>query len=183
MRSRHLAPLSYVRAQRTILVAACLAAACQNPPPAGAPFGEPSAPEGMQSAPPDWLGCPPAAGELAYRVDFTRRAGAEGPRMAEIAVQTSADLAFASSLALDAATRAGKQVIVQQGASGRLRVVVFSSGNVDRLDTGPLACLRFRPVASGAAHASIDYDGSQFAPSIHVPDESTLALERMEVAP
>jgi len=112
----------------------------------------------------------PAA--LEWRLEVALPGTLQGPRMAELFVRHTPDVAFDSATALDAVTRVGKQVLVQPAGDGRLRVLVFSSGNTERLGSGAWVNLRFR----APAQVSVVYEEGAFAPSETQVTPSTVAL-------
>jgi len=82
----------------------------------------------------------------------------------------------------EAATRAGKQVVVQERPGGLVRLVVFAGGNLARLDSGPLASLTFETTGEGPDTLELLYDRSAFAPALLVPRPDTLTLSPLEEA-
>ncbi len=138
-------------------------------------------PAGDKSAPP---APPPAAGAIDEATDslaltvveetpavlvldltYTRREGQAGPRTMELFVDYDAErLAFAGSSALAALQAAGKELVVQDRA-GALRLIAFATTNVARLDSGPLARLRFTRKGSGPATLGLRAEPPVFAPA------------------
>ncbi len=120
---------------------------------------------------------PPAAGatlslqraivnEALITVDlhYARAADQPAPRVAEIRVEyDAAALAWEGFDALDAATAANKQVVVQD-KDGSLRVILFAADNTATLDSGPLARLHFRRLSDTAAALSFMDHQPTFAP-------------------
>ena len=68
-------------------------------------------------------------------------------------------------------------------AGGRLRVLVFSGGNTQRLDTGPLVRLTFERTGGGGGEDGLEvlYDQSAFAPAALYPRPETGALTPVPV--
>ena len=125
-------------------VAVCLmvwVTGCQEAGPAGTQAA--SGTDGSVSAP---LGLslraeardPGGVVTLVYRA----AAGRPGPRVAEIWLQPSDGLRLTRATAGTATTAAGKRLVAQQ-EDGRVRLVIYSSDNVLRVDSGVLARLTF----------------------------------------
>ncbi len=110
-----------------------------------------------------------AAGESAdlvtVRLDYRRRAEQEGPRAAELFVALSDNLAYDSSEAGAAALAAGKQLVVQDKGGGELRVLLFGTQSLDRLDSGALLSLDLRRTGAGPATVEVLDRQPLFAPA------------------
>jgi len=100
--------------------------------------------------------------------------------MAEVILRHGAGLRFLGATPLSAASSAGKSVVVQERPGQRLRVVVFSGANLERLDTGPLVHLSFEASGGGDAALEVAFDESAFAPATLYPRPETLELSRSE---
>lgn len=120
---------------------------------------------------------PVAPDEVLRIVHFTAAPGITPPRMAEVIVQHSEDLALVESTALDGAVTGEKQVVAQARSGGKVRLVVFSSSNLNPLGAGDWAALRFRKVSSGPADVAIAYDRTAFAPAALTPGPDNLRID------
>lgn len=98
--------------------------------------------------------------EVDIRVAYVPAAGREAPRMAELRLALSDGLEFVRAEAGDAG--AGKRLVAQQPQADRLRLVVFSTENLDTFSAGVLAKVTFR--RSGAARIRLLRDKPIFAP-------------------
>jgi len=83
------------------------------------------------------------AGAVSVDLYFTLGANQTAPRMMELFVEPSLGLDFVDGEALAATTSAGKDLTVQAQADGTVRVLIFATGNLNTLGSGPLARLRF----------------------------------------
>ncbi len=113
----------------------------------------------------------PAESELSLHTDddalivsYARGSEATGPRVVELFIRHSEHLVFDSAVAGDAATAAGKELIVQERDAQTLRVLLFSSSNALSLDTGTLATLRMKRSSAAPAQAEILLGQPMFAP-------------------
>ena len=96
---------------------------------------------------------------------FNRGDIEEAPRMMELRLRLSG-LRYVKSEPLSAATAAGKELVVKDEDDGTLRTVLFATGNLNRLDTGPLVRYRLARVGSaGAARVEILSQRPVFAPA------------------
>ena len=167
------------------LLPACDDGGPQEPVPLPGPAG-PAAPDGPgQPAAPEQPGAPETPGQpetRAWQLTVTRPADTEGPRMAEVILRHGEGLRFLEAQPGLAASRARKQVVVQERPGGQVRVVVFSGGNLEQLDTGPLASLSFSRSGEGPETLEILYERSAFAPALLYPRPETLQLEPLEEA-
>lgn len=92
-------------------------------------------------------------GKVAVDLLFAKDEDKPGPRMMELFIRTSAGLTWVSSEVLSATTDAGKQLVVQAPADGTVRVLVFATDNLNRLESGPLARIVF---ASGGENGNLE---------------------------
>lgn len=150
--------------RETIIILMLMTAACAGSTEA-AP--EPTPPDG----PADEVGSsrvwiePLAGDETRFELRYARGAAKAGPRVAEVMIDRSANLELVGYQAGDAATLAGKQVVVQEPSPDQLRVLLFSPSSITELGSGVLATLQLR--RSGAAGATLDLNTSKpiFAPA------------------
>lgn len=103
-------------------------------------------------------------GRCAVDLFFTRAPERPGPRMMELFVRPSGGLTYLEAETLAAATLADKQVVVQQQEDGTLRLLVFATDNLNRLDSGPLVRLAFS-VSGGQATLELLERRPIFAPA------------------
>jgi len=96
-------------------------------------------------------------------LSYVRGTSAEAPRVVEMFVRHSENLSFESVTPGDAATAAGKEVIVQVKDAQTLRVLLFSSSSTKTIDSGTLATIHLDR-NPGRAHAEILLDKPLFAP-------------------
>lgn len=96
-------------------------------------------------------------------LSYVRGEKVEGPRVVELFIRHSGNLSFESVTPGDAATAAGKDVIVQAKDPQTLRVLLFSSSNTTSLESGTLATIHLSRVY-GKARAEILLDKPMFAP-------------------
>jgi hypothetical protein len=92
---------------------------------------------------------------LDVALDYRRGDGQAGPRAAELWLSHSADLTFEDAQPLAAVQAAGKRLVVQQAAAGELRLVIFGTQDLTRLDTGPVGRLRFLRASAGPARLEL----------------------------
>ena len=97
-------------------------------------------------------------------VMFNHNPDKEQPRMVELILQHSSNLEYYSSTAGDATVEAGKTLVVQKRSNNKLRLIVFSNANLNRLNSGKIATLQFRVLESGTAELKMLNDGPVFAP-------------------
>lgn len=112
-----------------------------------------------------WLQADPAGDMVAVAVHYARGAASAGARVAEIVIDRSTNLELVESAAGDAATAAGKQVIVQEPDSAHLRILVFSSASTTELSTGEVATLHLRRTSNSTATLDLNTDKPIFAPA------------------
>lgn len=150
---------------RGLLCAAllALAAGCAQEEPAPTPAPEAAAAPRQEDAPQDTT-LALLAGEVndqeaVVKLRFQRHPGLEGPRAAEIFLQTSDNLRLAQGQSLQAAQEAGKELVVQEPSPGLLRVILYATANLEPIDSGELAALRFQ--RTGPGRASVDFVSGQ----------------------
>ncbi len=177
-----------------ILASAALAlalAACSKPAPAH-PEGLPSAhpgrstpahperstpahPERSRRTPanaiehlPPVLGLQPQPtvvdGEVAVTISYARPADEPAPRLAEFHFQVGSGLTFVRAEPLDAVVKAGKQLVAQVHPGNVLRLLIFSTANLNTLDSGPLATLVFQRTGTGPTTLDLLDQRPIFAP-------------------
>lgn len=95
---------------------------------------------------------------------YYRRADQVGPRSVEILLDTSSNLIFLSSRTEQAAEKADKRLVVQEQEDG-LRVILFSTTSLERIDTGFLVSLSFGRDDPEPATLALRNPGSLFAPA------------------
>jgi hypothetical protein len=100
---------------------------------------------------------------LVLHVDFASTQSAS-PRVAEIWVAHADGIVFESAEAGDSLTRAEKQLVAQE-RDGRVRLVVFSAGNTNSIESGTIAELRFRRNGAARARFEILSESPIFAPA------------------
>jgi hypothetical protein len=98
--------------------------------------------------------------ELAYEP-----ADAVQPRVAELRVQLSSDVTFASATAGDALTDAGKELISQVEPGNIVRLVALSAGSATTIGGGTLATISISRKGSGPSSAELLLDRPLFAPA------------------
>lgn len=101
--------------------------------------------------------------ELTLKYSGPTKAGT-APRVAEVIVEHSENLVFASSKAGNAAVDSGKDVVVQEKDSRHTRIVVYSASSLQGLANGTIATLSYTRSGAGAATASISTERPIFAP-------------------
>lgn len=69
--------------------------------------------------------------------------GKQGPRVVELMLQSSDELKLTQHEAGPATLGAGKDLHVQDKGNGQIRLLILSSSNVNELESGELATLRF----------------------------------------
>jgi hypothetical protein len=105
-----------------------------------------------------------ADGPDAVALHFTRHPERPSPRMMEIRVTYPSELlAFRGAEPMGAAESADKRLIARD-EGGAVRLVVLSTSNLIRLDTGPVARLRFHRIRAGAAELALERRERVFAP-------------------
>jgi len=102
---------------------------------------------------------------VTVHVAYNRLAGQEGPRVVELHLRHSANLAYDSAEPMSAASAAGKRLVVQDRGDGTLRVLLFGTQTLDRLDSGPLLKLALRRLDDAAATLEVLGDKPVFAPA------------------
>jgi hypothetical protein len=103
--------------------------------------------------------------EVVVDLHYTRVAGQLGPRMMELFLEPSAQLNLLGSEGLGAVLAAQKQLVVQEAEAGSLRVVVYSAGNLNELQSGPLARFRFQAPKDGSVTLKLLDRRPLFAPA------------------
>jgi len=103
--------------------------------------------------------------EPIVRIHFVRDAQRPGPRVIELKLDHSDNLTFVGASAGAALLAAGKQLVAQVPAPGRLRLVALSTGSMDEVMSGDLVELRFRRSGTGTATVDFEGDGPVFAPA------------------
>jgi hypothetical protein len=131
---------------RIIIILACLVSGCADP---AAPSDEASAPpaEGLSLR-------GPATPSGTLEVVYGPREGHPGPRVAEIWLRPSEGLDFVAAQPGPAALAAGKQLIAQ-AKDGKVRLVLYSADNLNRIDGGVLATVEFTGATPGAEVALV----------------------------
>ena len=112
--------------------------------------------------------------EVTVDVMFFREDNRPAPRMAEIHLKTSANLAYGEVRVGEAAQSAQKDVIGQVRPGHQVRLSVFSSANLNTLNSGVLAQVVFEVLNSDAEEAQIEFVPSD---AILAPAESGEGLE------
>lgn len=102
--------------------------------------------------------------------------GVPGPRMAEIFVRHGGGLEFAGVDRMDAVLNASKDVVAKVQPNGLVRLVVYSSGNLNRLPAGRWLTLHFNQVGSGSSNVELAYDRTAFAPADVTPGPTNLRV-------
>ena len=102
---------------------------------------------------------------LSVRLDFNRRPGKQGPRVAEILLGHSDNLAFVSAEAQGAVTAAGKELVAQARDGGVVRLVNVGTASLTELESGPLARLDLRKTGTGPATLKVLPEMPIFAPA------------------
>ena len=99
--------------------------------------------------------------ELVYH----RQADQPGARMMELHLSHSANLAWRSVQEGEAAERADRDVVVQAKDAATLRVVIYGTTSLERMDSGTLARLTFARIAPGTARLELLPQMPLFAPA------------------
>jgi hypothetical protein len=94
-----------------------------------------------------------SAARVVVDLYYQRQADQPAPRAVELFLKASEGLLYEESERLSAAEAAGKRLVVQSNGLGPLRVTLFGTESLDRLDSGPLA--RFTFHRSGGARATL----------------------------
>lgn len=97
-------------------------------------------------------------------LDFVGAKGKQGPRVAEIIIKHSPNLLYNDVIEGSAVNAANKQLIAQKKSNSELRIVILGQ-NVNTLDTGRLATIRFKRLNQDKARVEISTDKPIFAPS------------------
>ncbi len=95
-------------------------------------------------------------------LEYRRRPEQPGPRVAELQLALTG-VEFQAATAGDSASRAGKQLVAQP-SDGRLRLVLYGTGSLERLDSGTLAQLTLRRTGP-VGRLELLSDDPVFAPS------------------
>jgi hypothetical protein len=98
-------------------------------------------------------------------LSYARKPHLEGPRAMEIILNYEGALSFGSSRALGAALAADKDVVVQEREAGVLRVILYASDNLNRLDSGDLVELSFARSSQGSGAVDFVTEETKLAPS------------------
>ncbi len=101
--------------------------------------------------------------QQVIELQYQRQADGEGPRAVELFVQYPQEWTYEKVDALPAVAEANKRLIVQEKEQGLLRVIIFASTNLDRIDTGGLAAFHF-DTKNQAGEVSIRDQMPVFAP-------------------
>ena len=88
---------------------------------------------------------------VSFALYYVRRPNQHAPRTVELMVDFPASMSFMGATPLSAVTLASKELIVQQPSPGVLRVVILAAGNLNYLETGPLARFSFKGEHNGGA--------------------------------
>lgn len=111
-----------------------------------------------------WLSAQTAQdGALEVSVNFSLEAGKSGPRVAEIFLRHSGNLKYESFKKGGAVLDAEKQLVVQPTKDG-LRAVIFSSANLENLESGALVQYRFTKTDDSPATLEVMTEKPIFAP-------------------
>ena len=107
-----------------------------------------------------------AGDEDRLTIQYVRGTSARhGPRVVDLLIAHSDNLSFVSAQPGPAATAANKMVIVQKASRTKLRVLLFSGGNTNELDSGLLTTLRMQRTDERPARAEILLERPLFAPA------------------
>jgi hypothetical protein len=104
-------------------------------------------------------------GSPSVELSYHRQEGQRAPRTAELFISYPEMLRFVGSEALSSVRSAGKDLIVQEHVSGVLRVIIMGTGNLNTLESGPLAQLNFEGRLEDGQSILIQERRSYFAPS------------------
>ena len=144
-----------------LLVCACAEQVAKAPAPEPTPSGE--AAPGLAGTTLELRAAESEGADAVVDLHFTRGDSAKAPRMMELRLRLHG-LRYVSSEALSGVTTAGKELVVQDD-EGVLRTVVYATGNLNRLDTGPLVRYRLvREASAGEARVEILSQRPVFAP-------------------
>ena len=103
--------------------------------------------------------------QLVVDVLYAPRAEQPGPRAVELHLRASPSLTYVSGSALEAASRAGKQLVVQGADTGALRVLLYGTGSLDRIAAGALCRLTFSRAPGQPATLELQPHMPVFAPA------------------
>lgn len=103
--------------------------------------------------------------QLAVDLYYQRPEDNPGPRMMELFVRPSPGLKYLSSEPLAVVTSAGKQLVTQEQEDGTIRLVVFATSNLNRLESGPVARLVLARQGQGSQSLELVDQRPVFAPT------------------
>ena len=98
-------------------------------------------------------------------LSYTRREGQVAPRTAELFVSYPEALNLSEFSAGEALRLASKELIIQSPSPGLLRVVIMSTGNLNTIDSGPLAYLSFDGPSPALSEVYLQARRTYFAPA------------------
>lgn len=101
---------------------------------------------------------------VEFHLNFYKKDSQAGPRLMEAHVRYAENLEFVHAKAGDSLANAGKTLIAQEKDNNLIRLIAFSPNNVETLDSGRIATLRFKKVGQGDAAIEILTDKPIFAP-------------------
>jgi hypothetical protein len=101
---------------------------------------------------------------VTVQLQFVKREGVPGPRAMELFIAHPENLVYTGVDSLPAVASADKKIIVQEKSYGVLRIIVYSSENTNRLNTGGLASLHFERRAGQGGDIVFASEGQVFAP-------------------
>ncbi len=103
---------------------------------------------------------------------FNRAEQNDGPRMAEIYLKHPTEWNFSEAVEGNAVSDAQKQLIVQEAEEGLLRVLVIASDNINEMQSGTIATLKFEREDGERGTVEILTD----RPPIFAPEEANEGL-------
>jgi hypothetical protein len=104
------------------------------------------------------------ADEDTVSLSFVRGSDQAGPRMMELFVELSPELAFVEAEAGDATINAKKQLVAQDQGNGLVRLVLYSTGDLNTFDTGEVARIQVERADGKPGKVSLRTDRPLFAP-------------------
>ena len=102
--------------------------------------------------------------KVSIEIQYNHRQPTPAPRMMELFVRHSKTLQFLSYDKGESAVVAQKEVVVQRLDEQTLRIVMYSSSNLNTIDSGRIASLRFRITNKSPSIIELVADRPIFAP-------------------
>jgi len=100
----------------------------------------------------------------SIQLQFNQKEGVAGPRAMEVFVTYPSSLVYDRVDSLPAVARADKNIVVQEKEEGKLRIIIFSAQNVNRVTSGGLLTLHFKKLSNQAGQIAFVKELPVFAP-------------------